>query len=77
VVGILLFCVALLSRFAFHLAEEYIDFVLGIWLLISPWALAYNQTTVALVNAFCVGALVAILAMWEVGDTWQGGHRPA
>ena len=30
VVGILLFCVAVLSRFAFHLAEEYVDFFLAL-----------------------------------------------
>jgi hypothetical protein len=70
-------CVAVLSRFAFHLAEEYVDFFLGIWLLISPWALTYHGTMAALVNALCVGALVATLATWEIGNIQQGGHRPA
>lgn len=77
VVGILLFCVAVLSRFAFHLAEEYVDFLLGIWLLISPWALSYHETMTALINALCVGALVAILAIWEIGELQPGEHRPA
>ena len=51
------------------------NLVLGIWLVLSPWALAYAGEVTAAWNAYVVGAIVAVAAFaaliafqkWEVG----------
>lgn len=68
VIGAVLFVVGLLSRFTFHVAEEIIDIVLGLCLIISPWALGYVSVTMAAGNAVIVGALVSLLSLWEIWD---------
>lgn len=39
------------------------NFVLGLWLVVSPWVLAYTTTTTAAQNAWVVGAVIAIAAL--------------
>jgi len=46
--------------------EEWINLVAGIWLFISPWILKYSGTSSALWNALIIGAIVFILAIWDL-----------
>jgi hypothetical protein len=46
--------------------EEWLNLLAGIWLFISPWVLGYSATSTALWNALIVGALVFILACWDL-----------
>ena len=39
------------------------NFVLGLWLVVSPWVLTYTTTTTAAQNAWVVGAVIAIAAL--------------
>lgn len=41
------------------------NLVLGIWLIIAPFALGYSATTAAMVNDIVVGIIVAALAAWS------------
>lgn len=45
--------------------QDPLNIVLGLWLAISPWALAYQDVPVAPGNAVVVGLLIALLAALE------------
>lgn len=50
---------------------SWINFVLGLWLLISPFTLGYSGT--AATEDVVVGVLIAALALWRaVGDETEG-----
>ncbi len=46
--------------------EEWINIIAGAWLFVSPWVLHYTATTAALWNSLIVGAVVFILAIWDL-----------
>lgn len=46
--------------------QDPLNLVLGIWMIVSPWALAYQDETNAMQNALFVGVLVAALAAIEL-----------
>jgi hypothetical protein len=46
--------------------EDWASWMLGLWLLLSPWALFFDQETIALENALAVGALVIIAEIVEL-----------
>jgi len=46
--------------------EEWLNALAGIWVFISPWALGYAAMSTALWNSLIVGALVFILACWDL-----------
>lgn len=68
VIGAMLFVVSLTSRFAFHKNEEIIDLVLGVALMVSPWALDYAAIAMAMDNALIVGGVVIYFAVWSLWD---------
>ena len=43
---------------------DWINTVLGLWLVVSPFILGYSATTVALWNGIIVGVVVIVLAVW-------------
>lgn len=56
--------------------EEWINLIAGALLFISPWVLGYYTSLhVAMWNAFIVGALVFILAIWELYSEPQMAGR--
>jgi hypothetical protein len=57
--------------------EEWLNLLAGIWLFISPWVLGYSGTTTALWNALIVGALVFILACWDLNTLPEASRRQA
>jgi hypothetical protein len=46
--------------------EEGINIVLGLWMVISPWVLAYAMFLDLRANAVLVGIVVAALALWAM-----------
>lgn len=77
VIGALLFVIGLLSRFTFHLAEEIIEFILGLCLIASPWVLGYASNATPAANAVIVGVLVLVLSVWEIWDNRRYIEHPA
>ena len=75
-VGLLLIVVETVVLFAFRPWEEWINVVLGAWLVISPWVLNISQTA-AVANFVIVGLLVLGLALYEVWDVRRHTARPA
>lgn len=47
--------------------EEWLNFLLGIWLVISPWAVGFSGVAAATSNAVIIGVVVAVLAIWALG----------
>jgi len=46
--------------------EDWASWMLGLWLLLSPWALFFDHEAIALDNALAVGALVIIAEIVEL-----------
>jgi hypothetical protein len=60
--------------------EEWINIALGIWTIISPWALAFQVEHDIVVNNVIVGVLVTALALWAMTrdkqfKKWWDGHQ--
>ncbi len=43
--------------------EEWVNLVLGIWMIISPWVLQYNANSAARDDAVIIGVIVAVMAI--------------
>src|SRR4029077_20618594 len=70
--GLLIIVVEVITLSVFRAWEEWISVILGIWLIISPWAMGIG-VSVARVNLIVVGLLVIALAIYEL---WQArAHR--
>ena len=67
--GLLIILTELVTLSLFRLSEEWINVVLGVWLVVAPWILAVTGAA-AVANFVIVGLLVLVLAVYEI---WQGG----
>ena len=66
VVGLLLIAAALGAMFIPKAWEEWTEVILGLWLIVSPWALAFGSDRLARNAAVCTGIVVALLALWTL-----------
>lgn len=68
IVGVIIVIVALIHFFnRSHLAwPSWINIVLGLWTIISPWVFGYSSVTNAMWNSVIVGVLVAAVAVWNI-----------
>jgi len=71
-VGLLLVAVEMVELSVFRAWEEWINVVLGAWLVASPWVL--GATPLATANLVIVGFLVLALALYEIWD--ERRHLP-
>ena len=51
--------------------EEWINLVLGLWLVVSPWALGFDNYTLATVNMVVVGGIIALFAAVGLGRLYR------
>ncbi len=79
IVGVLLLAAALGAIFLPHAWEEWVELVLGLWLIASPWVLRFSTLPDAWANAVLAGLVIAILAIWvlltdkDYGTWWRKG----
>lgn len=78
--GIAIMLFAVLAIYSIKAREEWVNMVLGFWLLLSPWALRFSATMTPAIDTVTVGALVAALATWamakDVGfQKWWHDHH--
>ncbi|MGH7489559.1 MAG: SPW repeat protein [bacterium] len=55
--------------------EEWINLLAGAWLVISPWVLGFSADRTATGNMVVVGAIVFILAVWDLVGMPQTAGR--
>jgi SPW repeat len=67
ILGILIAAAALIALFRVMAWEEWVNVVLGVWLVISPWVLGFSSLATAMWNAVIIGIVVAVLALWALG----------
>jgi nitric oxide reductase large subunit len=73
IVGAAIALIAAAALFAFHRAEEWINLVLGLWAVISPWLLGFAAMAAATWVHVIAGIVVAALA---AGSLWFTHNRP-
>jgi hypothetical protein len=72
VIGLVVFLFSLDDYFFSNEAEEWVDGVLGVALMLSPLLLGYTDNTRATLNAVLCGFLITGIAAWAV----QRLHAP-
>lgn len=78
VLGVLLFASSVGEMAVPESWEEWLDAVVGVVLIASPWLAAFSNVAVATWNAVVCGAAVVVLALWVLAtDDDYGGwlHR--
>jgi hypothetical protein len=75
VVGFLLIAIEFVEVSAFRVWEEWVNVVIGAWLVISPWVL--DTALVPTINFVIVGLLVLALALYEIWDERRHLAHPA
>jgi hypothetical protein len=59
---------------AMHLStrrwQDQVILLIGLWLLVSPWTLGYSSSSSAGINAHLAGAVMAILAAFDLYKTY-------
>jgi hypothetical protein len=72
IAGIVIAVLAIAALAAFAVWEEWLNLIVGLWTLVSPWVLGFQGTT-AMAVCVIIGAAVAILAAIEL---WIMSQHP-
>jgi SPW repeat-containing protein len=71
--GIIIAALAIGALSAFQEWEEWLNLLVGIWVVVSPWVLGFAAMTNVRWTNVVLGILVIIAAAWEI---WEVRHRP-
>ena len=66
VTGLVIAALAIAALGAFAVWEEWLNLIVGLWTLVSPWVLGFQGTTKAMTVHVIVGIAVAVLAAVEL-----------
>ena len=72
IAGIAIAVLAIAALAAFAVWEEWLNLIVGLWTLVSPWVLGFQGTTAMTVHVI-IGVAVAILAAVEL---WLLSQHP-
>jgi len=77
IVGLAIVIFAAVAVYIPRAWEEWINVLLGLWAIASPWALGFSAERNIAMNAIIVGILVVALAAWAMvrDKTWQREHH--
>lgn len=59
-----------------QLWEEWLNLMVGLWLIVAPFALSYTHQPGPMWNQIIVGLLIGVDALWVGAQTWTQ-HRHA
>lgn len=78
IAGLLLCAVALGAVFVPRAWEEWSECALGVWMIASPWVLAFSAQRLATQTALWTGIVVVVLALWTLmtDKDYSGWWRP-
>jgi len=68
IVGVLLGALALATLSVFAEWEEWVNLVLGLWLIVSPWVLHFAADRNVMITHVVLGVLVVAASAWSVWD---------
>lgn len=74
--GIVIVILSIGALAAFAVWEEWLNLIVGLWVLVSPWVLGFANTTAAQV-AIVVGILVSVIAAVELWMMHRTGRVTA
>lgn len=72
--GVCVFVVSVIALFAPQAWEEWINMIIGVWLVIAPFVLGFSAHIGAVWNGIIVGALIFGSALWAVAA--RPSHPP-
>lgn len=72
IAGVVIAGLAIAALAAFAVWEEWLNLIVGLWTLVSPWVLGFQGTTAMTVHVI-IGAAVAILAVIKL---WMMSQFP-
>jgi len=49
--------------------QDQVILLLGLWLIVSPWAFSYPEGSPQMINAFASGLVIAVLAAFDLYKT--------
>ena len=58
------------SNFKLKRWQDQVILLLGLWLLVSPWAFSYPEGSPQMINAFASGLVIAVLAAFDLYKTY-------
>jgi hypothetical protein len=73
VAGLAMAILAIAALASFAVWEEWLNLIVGLWALVSPWVLGFQGTTTAMTVHVVIGIAVAILAAIEL---WAMSQHP-
>ena len=71
--GIVIAVLSIAALAAFAVWEEWLNLIVGLWLIVSPWVLKFHGTTAMRVD-IVIGVIVAVLAAVEI---WTAARLPS
>ena len=74
--GIVIVVLSIAALAAFTVWEEWLNLIVGLWLIVSPWILKFQGTTAMRIDV-AIGIIVAALAAIELWTTFQTPPRQA
>jgi hypothetical protein len=74
--GIVIAVLSIAALAAFAQWEEWLNLIVGLWVLVSPWVLHFAGTTAMRVNVV-IGIIVALIAAIELWLMHRGGRAVA
>jgi len=75
IAGVIIVVLAIAALAAFAVWEEWLNLIVGLWTLVSPWVLNFHTTTKAMAVCVVIGIIVAVLAAVEIWITSQTPPR--
>ena len=76
IVGIAIAALSAITFLAYSVIEEWVDVILGLWLIASPWILSGTGNGAVVADFAIVGALVAGLSGYEIWSSRHGRPHP-
>jgi hypothetical protein len=64
--GVIIIAIAIMALVSFARWEEWVNLILGLWVLVSPWVLGFTGVTAAFQTHVAIGIAVAVLAAIEL-----------
>jgi hypothetical protein len=72
IVGAVIAIMALAALFAYQTWEEWVSGLLGIWLIVAPWVLAFSAHGTATLTHVLIGIATLVLAIWSGSEHGSG-----